>query len=52
MFIPLYPLGVVGEMGLMWLALPTIESRGLGSIKLPNFANFGFDYAFFIRVRG
>ena len=51
-FIPLYPLGVACEMALMWLALPLLASDGRWSIRLPNAANYAFDYAVFIRVRG
>lgn len=50
MFIPLYPVGVVGEMGAAFYSLPDIQERRLHSISMPNAWNFGFDYAIFIKV--
>jgi very-long-chain (3R)-3-hydroxyacyl-CoA dehydratase len=50
-FVPLYPLGVVGEMRAMYDALPHIGARGLHSVRLPNAWNFGFDYRTFLTVR-
>jgi very-long-chain (3R)-3-hydroxyacyl-CoA dehydratase len=50
-FIPLYPVGVLGEMASMWYALPLLRQRGLHSVTLPNTWNFGFDYSVFLTVR-
>jgi very-long-chain (3R)-3-hydroxyacyl-CoA dehydratase len=50
MFIPLYPIGVAAEMGLIWMALPYIKSRDLYSLHMPNSANFGFSYLSFCQV--
>ena len=49
-FIPLYPVGVVGEMWSVYQALPFIKQRGLRSVPLPNAANFAFDYPTFLVV--
>ena len=49
-FIPLYPVGVVGEMSAVYAALPAIRARGLRTVRLPNPANFAFDYATFLSV--
>ncbi len=50
MFIPLYPVGVISEMALMYNALPAICEDGRWSLRLPNAANFGFEYCIFIKV--
>jgi very-long-chain (3R)-3-hydroxyacyl-CoA dehydratase len=47
-FIPLYPVGVVGEMGAAWFALPLIKQRRLHSISLPHRWNVSFDYRVFM----
>jgi hypothetical protein len=47
-FIPLYPVGVAGEMWSVYDALPAIKARGLHSIRLPNPLNFAFDYHTFL----
>lgn len=47
-FIPLYPVGVVGEMWAVYSALPLIKQRRLRSVRLPNAANWGFDYHLFL----
>ncbi|KAL4859657.1 Very-long-chain (3R)-3-hydroxyacyl-CoA dehydratase 2 [Chlorella vulgaris] len=49
-FIPLYPLGVVGEMWAVVLALPHIKQNGLHTISMPNAGNFAFDYSLFLKV--
>jgi very-long-chain (3R)-3-hydroxyacyl-CoA dehydratase len=50
-FIILYPIGVLCEMTLIYLALPILETRYQGrSIRLPNAFNFAFDYAIFCRI--
>ena len=43
-FLPLYPLGVAGELTMVWLALPTIRRARPWSLAMPNAINFGFDY--------
>ena len=43
-FLPLYPLGVAGELTMVWLALPTIRRDRPWSLAMPNAINFGFDY--------
>jgi very-long-chain (3R)-3-hydroxyacyl-CoA dehydratase len=43
-FILLYPLGVSSELTMAWFALPAIAARGLWSVRMPNSANFAFDY--------
>lgn len=52
-FIPLYPVGVICEMGLVYLALPFLESDAAyqgRSIRMPNPVNVSFDYPLFCRV--
>eukprot|EP00798_Chlamydomonas_sp_ICE-L_P020085 gene20085-26802_t len=49
-FIPLYPVGVVCEMALLVLALPTLEADGRWSLRMPNNMNWGFEYSVFIKV--
>jgi len=44
-FLPLYPLGVSSELWVAYVALPAIASRGLGSVRMPNAANWAFDYS-------
>ncbi|KAL4424771.1 hypothetical protein ABPG77_000811 [Micractinium sp. CCAP 211/92] len=48
-FIPLYPIGVAGEMNAVYDALPFIAERRLRSVALPNALNFGFDYSLFLK---
>ena len=43
-FILLYPLGVSSELTMAWLAMPVIKAKHIGSITMPNAANFAFDY--------
>ncbi len=50
MFIPLYPVGVLGEIFSIYNALPIIQSKRMYSVAMPNSWNFGFDYAVFIKV--
>lgn len=50
MFIPLYPVGVLGEIFSIYNALPIIQSKGMYSVTMPNSWNFGFDYAVFMKV--
>ena len=50
-FIPLYPVGVVGEMLAVFYALPYIRQHALHYVIMPNAWNFGFDYSIFMTVR-
>ena len=43
-FMVLYPLGVSSELTMAWLAMPVIKAKHIGSIAMPNAANFAFDY--------
>jgi len=49
-FIPLYPVGVVGEMWSVYDALPLIRERRLRYVTMPNAANFAFNYHLFLVV--
>lgn len=49
-FLPLYPVGAVSEMTLMYAALPSIGDRKLYTISMPNPYNFAFDYKLFVQV--
>lgn len=51
-FIPLYPVGVCAELGLMYLGLPYMSTRELHSVRMPNALNFGFQYDMFVKVGG
>eukprot|EP00199_Chlamydomonas_sp_CCMP681_P005401 CAMPEP_0119108454 /NCGR_PEP_ID=MMETSP1180-20130426/14478_1 /TAXON_ID=3052 ORGANISM="Chlamydomonas cf sp, Strain CCMP681" /NCGR_SAMPLE_ID=MMETSP1180 /ASSEMBLY_ACC=CAM_ASM_000741 /LENGTH=234 /DNA_ID=CAMNT_0007094067 /DNA_START=48 /DNA_END=752 /DNA_ORIENTATION=+ len=44
-FIVLYPLGVASELTMCYLAWPTISSKGLFSLPMPNRLNLGVDYS-------
>ncbi|KAG2439131.1 hypothetical protein HXX76_004498 [Chlamydomonas incerta] len=50
MFIPLFPVGTIAEMALMWTSLPELQSRRLYSLALPNPYNWAFDYHRFIQI--
>lgn len=50
MFIPLYPVGVLGEIFSIYNALPIIQSKRMYSVTMPNSWNFGFEYAVFMKV--
>ena len=49
-FIPLYPIGVLGEILSIYHALPIIRANSMYSVRLPNAWNFGFDYATFMKI--
>ncbi len=49
-FIPLYPIGVMGEILSIYNALPIIQANLMHSVQLPNSWNFGFDYATFMKI--
>jgi very-long-chain (3R)-3-hydroxyacyl-CoA dehydratase len=48
LFVPLYPIGVAGEMAAVFAALPEVRRRRLASVSLPNAWNFAFDYGTFL----
>lgn len=47
-FIVLYPMGVTGELLIIYAALPYVQKTGLYSVTLPNKYNFSFDYYTFL----
>jgi very-long-chain (3R)-3-hydroxyacyl-CoA dehydratase len=49
-FIPLYPIGALSEMKLMYDGLPTMRATTMYSIAMPNAYNFAFDYPSFVAV--
>jgi len=49
-FYVLYPLGVYGEMLVLYSALPAIASRKVLSISMPNSLNFEFNCATYLSV--
>lgn len=49
-FIPLYPLGVTAEMAVLADALPTLRTKRMYSVAMPNAYNFTFEYHVFIMV--
>jgi very-long-chain (3R)-3-hydroxyacyl-CoA dehydratase len=49
-FIPLYPIGALSEMKLMYDGIPTMRANQMYSITLPNALNFGFDYTTFVTM--
>ena len=50
LFYVLYPLGVYGEMRVLYDALPGLDGSGLWSPKLPNDWNFSFSFANYVRL--
>ncbi|KAF5835319.1 tyrosine phosphatase-like protein [Dunaliella salina] len=50
LFIPIYPVGVLAEMLLLYQALPFIEARDMYSVSMPNPWNVGFSYLRFCQV--
>jgi very-long-chain (3R)-3-hydroxyacyl-CoA dehydratase len=50
LFYVLYPIGVYGEMKVLYDALPGIERRKFLSIELPNSWNMPFSFATYIRI--
>ncbi|KAK9817532.1 hypothetical protein WJX74_009764 [Apatococcus lobatus] len=46
----IYPIGVLAEMVLIFLALPSIRSQQLLCVELPNSLNFSFDYHLFLQA--
>ena len=50
LFYVLYPLGVYGEMKVLYDALPGIDRSGLGSVHLPNVYNLSFSLGLYVRL--
>eukprot|EP00793_Prasinoderma_coloniale_P004804 PRCOL_00000565-RA len=50
LFIPLYPIGVAGEVTAIWLAMPAVKAHDLFSIALPNVYNQSWSYYRFLAV--
>lgn len=51
MFIPLYPLGIVSEVAIIYNSLSILKRSNLHSLSLPNRLNFSFSYYHFCLVR-
>jgi hypothetical protein len=49
-FILNYPTGFVAESSILVLGLPYLRQRDMYSVHLPNKANWGFDYVWFMMV--
>ena len=50
LFYVLYPLGVYGEMKVLFDSLPTLQSKNILSFSLPNEYNFEFSFAAYIWI--
>lgn len=50
MFIIMYPLGVIGELMTIYVALPYVRKSGMYSLRLPNKYNVSFDYYYFLII--
>lgn len=50
LFFVLYPIGVYGEMRVLYDALPGIETSQFHSVQLPNEWNFTFSFSLYIRM--
>ncbi|VDN06505.1 unnamed protein product [Thelazia callipaeda] len=50
LFIVLYPLGVVGELLIILGALPEVAVRKHFTLELPNMANFGFSFWWYLII--
>ncbi|KAF4726287.1 hypothetical protein FOZ62_025460 [Perkinsus olseni] len=48
-FLVLYPLGVYGEMRVIYDVLPVVERDHILSVAMPNAFNFSFNYAAFLK---
>lgn len=48
LFLPLYPIGVAGELITIYASLPFIKASGIYSVELPNPANISFSYYFYV----
>ena len=49
-FLPLYPIGVLAEMWLLYSAIPYASNKNINSISLPNMGNVSFHYPTFLKV--
>ncbi|KAK9806866.1 hypothetical protein WJX72_005499 [[Myrmecia] bisecta] len=47
-FIALYPIGVIGEIIIMYSSIQIVKRRHLHSVAMPNALNFAFDYHLFL----
>ncbi|OEL33281.1 Very-long-chain (3R)-3-hydroxyacyl-CoA dehydratase PASTICCINO 2A [Dichanthelium oligosanthes] len=43
-FLLLYPIGLVSELGLIYVALPSMKESGKYCLRMPNKWNFSFEY--------
>lgn len=50
LFYVLYPLGVYGEMKVLYDAIPGIEKASLHTVNLPNAWNASFNFALYIKI--
>eukprot|EP00761_Pharyngomonas_kirbyi_P010863 gb/GECH01010886.1/.p1 GENE.gb/GECH01010886.1/~~gb/GECH01010886.1/.p1 ORF type:complete len:232 (+),score=29.87 gb/GECH01010886.1/:1-696(+) len=48
LFIPLYPLGVLGELAIIKRSVPHFRETGMFSVSLPNAINWSFRYDLFL----
>ncbi|EER01001.1 ptpla domain protein, putative [Perkinsus marinus ATCC 50983] len=49
LFLVLYPLGVYGEMRVIYDVLPVVDREGILSVAMPNSYNFSFNFAVFLK---
>ncbi|XP_049888017.1 very-long-chain (3R)-3-hydroxyacyl-CoA dehydratase hpo-8 [Pectinophora gossypiella] len=47
-FLPLYPLGITGELLCMYHSLEEIQEKKLFTVSMPNAWNFAFNYYYFL----
>ena len=47
LFLPLYPLGVVGELSCLLRAIPVLFREDIWTLDMPNALNFSFDWAYY-----
>lgn len=50
LFIVLYPLGVSGELLVIWAALPEVSAKKHLTVELPNMLNMGFSFWWYLIV--
>ena len=48
LFIPLYPLGVAGELLCLLRAIPVLAREEIWTLHMPNRANFSFDWVYYV----
>lgn len=49
LFLPLYPAGILGEMGCLWFALEHVRDQKVLTASLPYFFNVVWDHHFFLQ---